>query len=217
MIGVTSPAWAMAYSDFTSLAQVKADLGLTIHDRACLFTGVPAVSPSERLQETLAETLSLAVAISTEKARSELLITPILLEARRVCQSQIGFFSGVDFTVDASLGLNGACDYLLTANPEQSLITAPVLTIVEAKNDNIKSGLGQCAAQMSAAWLFNQREGTPQPAIYGAVSTGTNWKFLKLQQTQVEIDPIEYYITQIEQILGILVNSLQRHRSTMTV
>jgi hypothetical protein len=123
------------------------------------------VAASPYLQETLSENLELAIAISTEKARSELLITPILLEARRSCGDPVGFFSGTDFSINSSLGLNGACDYLLTASAEQSLISAPVMTIVEAKNDLIKNGLGQCAAQMYATWLFNEQEGTPQPAM----------------------------------------------------
>jgi hypothetical protein len=201
----------MSYTDFTSLAKVRKDLGLEFHDVSHLFGHFSPIGLSQRLQETLTENLELAVAISTEKARSELLVTPILLEVRRMCHNQIGFFSGIDFTVDSSLGLNGACDYLLTAKAEQSLITAPVMTLVEAKNDLIKNGLGQCVAQMYVAWLFNEREGTPQETVYGAVSTGTNWKFLQLQNAQVKIDPSEYYITQIDQILGILVNSLHPH------
>lgn len=199
----------MAYSDFTTLAKVKRDLGLVIHDVPRLFADVLPIPVPNRLQETLDENHELAVAISTEKARSELLVTPILLEVRRICENQIGFFSGVDFPVDSNLGLNGACDYLLTAKAEQSLITAPIMTLVEAKNDLIKNGLGQCAAQMYAAHLFNEREGTPQEAIYGAVSTGTNWKFLKFQNNQIQIDTSEYFIIQLDQILGILVSNLR--------
>jgi len=205
----------MAYSDFTTLAKVKRDLGLAIHDVPRLFADTPAIAVPSRLQEILNENHELAVAISTEKARSELLVTPILLEVRRICENRIGFFSGVDFPVDSSLGLNGACDYILTANAEQSLITSPVMTLVEAKNDLIKNGLGQCAAQMYAAHLFNEREGTPQAAIYGAVSTGTNWKFLKFQNNQIQIDLNEYFLNQLGQILGILVSNL--HRQSVSV
>jgi hypothetical protein len=194
----------MAYSDFTSLEKARTLLGVTIQDHPRLFADIPPIQPSDFLKATLDENLALASAISTEKARSELLIAPILLEVRRSHHYQVGFFSGVDFSIDPQRGLNGACDFILTTNPEQSLITAPVMTIVEAKNDNIKNGLGQCVAQMVAVWLFNEQESTPQEAIYGAVSTGTTWKFLKLQQTKVQIDLSEYYITQIDQILGIL-------------
>jgi hypothetical protein len=199
----------MAYSDFTSLAKVKQSLGLSIHNVPNLFGNAAPIPVSSRLQETLDENLELAVAISTEKARSELLVTPILLEARRICENRIGFFSGVDFSVDTSLGLNGACDYILTARAEQFLVTAPIMTLVEAKNDLIKNGLGQCAAQMYAAHLFNEREETPQQAIYGAVSTGTNWTFLKFQNNQIQIDLNEYFVIQLDQILGILVSNLR--------
>jgi hypothetical protein len=207
----------MAYSDFTTLEKARTQLGVTIHDQPHLFANIPPVQPSDFLQQILEENLDLASAISTEKARSELLIAPILLEIRRTYRYQIGFFSGVDFTVDPQKGLNGACDFILTAKAEQSLVTAPVITIGEAKNESIKSGLGQCVAQMFAAWLFNEREGTPQEAIYGAVSTGTNWKFLKLQQTHVQIDLSEYYITQLDQILGILSHPLQPQNLAATV
>jgi len=193
----------MGYSSFTSLESVKTDLELSIHDHAGLFADIQPLQPSQLLCQTLQENLPLATAISTEKARSELLIAPILLEVRRR-HHNVGFFSGVEFSIDSSLGLTGICDFLLTASPEQSLIQAPVLVLVEAKNENIKSGLGQCAAQMRAAWLYNQVENTPQPAIYGVVTTGTNWKFLKLVDTELQVDLHEYYILQVEIILGIL-------------
>jgi hypothetical protein len=59
----------MAYSDFTSLAKVKRDLGLAVHNVANLFAGVSPILVPSRLQEILKENLELAVAISTEKAR----------------------------------------------------------------------------------------------------------------------------------------------------
>jgi transketolase C-terminal domain/subunit len=81
--------------------------------------------------------------------------------------------------------------------------------LVEAKNENIKNGLGQCVAEMLAAQLFNQREQNPITTIYGVVTTGTNWKFLRLIDRQVEIDLKEYYLSEIEQILGILKAGVQ--------
>jgi hypothetical protein len=162
-----------------------------------------------RLKETLEETLDLASSISTEKARSELLITPILLEIRRMFPNHISLFSGNTFNVEDSKGLTGAFDFLLSASRNQSIITAPVLTLVEAKDNDLRIGLGQCVAQMYAAALFNERQSKPGQSkpgqtIYGAVSTGTNWKFLKLKGTAIEIDLTEYFILQLPQILGIL-------------
>jgi len=84
------------------------------------------------------------------------------------------------------------------------LVSAPVIIIVEAKKENINAGLGQCVAEMLAAQIFNEREGNEIPAIYGAVTTGTIWKFLKLQAQIIEIDLGEYYLNDVNKIVGIL-------------
>lgn len=194
----------MSYSDFKRIEQVVAKLELTVEDIPHLFGDIESIEPSQRLKETLDETLDLASSISTEKARSELVITPILLEVRRSFKNKIGYFSGNTFNIDESKSLTAACDFLLSASSNQSLVTAPVLTIVEAKDNDISIGLGQCVAQMLAAQMFNTRKGLEMQSIYGAVSTGTNWKFLVLQGNLVKIDLTEYFITQLNHILGIL-------------
>ena len=141
---------------------------------------------------------------NTEKARAELIIAPVLLEVRRILNFQIGFFSGSEFNVDLQAGLSGYCDYILTASKEAYEIRTPVVTLAEAKNESIKSGLGQCIAQMVAAQLFTQRNGEAIESIYGAVTTGTDWKFLKLADKTVWIDKRDYFINEVSQILGIL-------------
>lgn len=198
----------MAYSDFSSLAKVKKAFDLVIDEKSDIFVAVPALKPSEFLAETLRYNLPLALASNSEKARSELLIMPILLEVRKQLNGCFSLFSGVDFTVDETQGLNGYCDYILSDGQEQLFIAAPALMLVEAKNENLKGGLGQCLAEMVAAQIFNQREGNTIPTIYGAVTTGTNWLFLRLTGQTVEIDLTEYYLVQIDQILGILASGI---------
>jgi hypothetical protein len=194
----------MSYSDFKTIDQAVSTLELTVEDISHLFSHIAPIEASQRLKETLDETLDLAASISTEKARSELIITPILLELRRRFNNKIGYFSGNTFNVDESKRLTGACDFHLSASKNQSLVTAPVLTLVKAKDNDIRIGLGQCVAQMVAAQIFNARNGLEKPVVYGAVSTGTNWKFIMLENHIVKIDLTEYFITQLDQILGIL-------------
>lgn len=194
----------MAYSDFTTLTKVREAFGLTIEESIDLFTDIPEVLPSSHLQTTLNENVFLATAINTEKSRSELIIAPVLLEVRRILNFQIGFFSGSEFNVDLQAGLSGYCDYILTASKESYEIRTPVVTLAEAKNESIKSGLGQCIAEMVAAQIFNQRNGEAIASIYGAVTTGTDWKFLKLSDKTVWIDKRDYFINEVSQILGIL-------------
>jgi hypothetical protein len=194
----------MAYSDF-DLKKVRHAFGLQIAEQPDLFTNVPLVQPSAMLADTLAETAHLAMAIHTEKARSEMLITPVLLDLWRQAQAQISLFSGTEFTVDEARGLTGYCDYILSRSKEQLTINAPVVMIVEAKNENIKGGLGQCVAEMIAAQLFNEREGNAIDSIYGAVTTGEIWKFLKLVGAVASIDLSDYYtVRDVPKILGIL-------------
>lgn len=198
----------MAYSDF-SLTKFKKTFNITIKEEADLFATVEPIEISEKLTNTLEETTELALAINTEKARSEMIITPILLEVRRKANYQISLFSGTDFNVDIERGLNGYCDFVISRSREQLTINDPVIIIVEAKNENIKGGLGQCAAAMLAAQLFNEQEGNEIKTIYGAVTTGDIWKFLKLEGTDIFIDLNNYYIQELNKILGILCQGIE--------
>ncbi len=198
----------MAYNDFT-LKQLQKQFNLKIEDQVDLFTDINAVTPTNLLQTIIAENLPLAIAISTEKARSELLIMPILLEVRRQLNQTISLFSGTEFNVDSSQGLNGYCDFILTLSPQQITINAPIITIIEAKNDNIKSGLAQCASAMIAAQILNQQDNNSIKTIYGSVTTGTDWKFLKLEENCLKIDRLDYYINDLNKILGIFIHAIK--------
>ena len=198
----------MSYSNFT-LSKVKKDFSITTAETERLFSQIAPVQPSELLMLNLKENLSLATAINTEKARSELIIMPVLTEVRRILKGQVSLFSGAEFNVDLERGLNGTCDFILARSPEQFFITKPVITIVEAKRENIPSGLGQCIAAMIAARQFNEQEGEPIDIIYGVVTTGTDWKFLKLIQQVAYIDSSNYFISEVDRILGILISTLQ--------
>ncbi len=194
----------MPYSKF-SLKDVKEQLGIQVIEDQPLFQEPAPVPASDFLQLTLKKHVPLALAVNTEKSRSEWIIAPILAELRELLPGRISVFSGKRFDVEPERGLDGFCDYLVSLSPEQYYICAPVLAIVEAKNENIVDGLGQCIATMCAAALFNARERQEIPAVYGAVTTGTTWKFLRLQEQTVQIDLDEYYLRDIDKLLGIFV------------
>ena len=194
----------MAYTDFT-LRKVKQDFGLTTVEDGRFLPEVEPISPSPVLAGLLEENLPWAIAVGTEKAKSEMIVAPTLLEVKRLLERKISVFSGSDFTVDSSVGLNGVCDFLVSRFPEQFEIEAPVLVLVEAKRDNINSGLGECIAEMIAAQRFNEANHHPLPTIYGCITTGTAWRFLKLEKQVVAIDVRDYPFPPVEQILGMLV------------
>ncbi len=158
----------------------------------------------DELSRTLAENVPLALAINTEKARSEFIIAPVLAAFRKRFDRKVSLFSGVDFSVDRERNLNGTCDFIISRSPEQFYVAAPVVAVVEAKKENIVGGLGQCLAEMVAARIFNETEKTGVSVVYGVVTTGSAWKFLKLSGERAYIDLLEYHVENLATIFGIL-------------
>ena len=193
----------MAYSDFT-LDTAQEAFHLEVDDADSIFADVEPMPPSELLTAVLARHVPLAIAIGTEKAKSELIVVNILAELREQLDRRISFFSGVDFNVERASDLVGVCDFLVSLSPRQSSLKAPVITLVEAKRDSLTDGLGQCAAEMVAAQRFNAEKGNDIPCIYGATTSGVDWLFLKLEGQKLYIDLRAYTIERCDRILGIL-------------
>ena len=197
----------MPYSDF-SLEKVKRTFELETSEIVDLFGDIPELECSDLLTETLRYNVPLALASNSEKARSEMIISPILIDLRRQLKEKINLFSGIEFDVDSERGLNGICDFIISNSSEILFVSAPIITLVEAKKENITAGLGQCVAEMLAARIFNERAGNEVSTIYGVVTTGSIWKFMKLDGSIISIDLTEYYLKDVNKILGILAMGL---------
>lgn len=193
----------MPYSKFT-LDELKQKFNIILTGNKGKFNNLPEVAPSQFILEALEEYLPLAVAIGSEKARSELIVAPILVAIKKHLNKQISLFSGIEFNVDIELGLNGFCDFIISNSTQQFFIESPVIALVEPKNDNLKSGLAQCMAEMVAAQIFNQRQDNEVSKIYGVITTGTVWQFLELEGEAVVLDLQEYSVENLPKILGIL-------------
>jgi hypothetical protein len=192
----------MAYNNF-SLQDTISQFDLTLIESAfCEF--IPPVSPKPEFLNIFEQYLPLAQKAKSEKAKSELLVSPILVELLRLADNCIQLFSGEEFNVDRERGLNGFCDFLLSKSTISSIIQAPIVMLVEAKKGELDVGLGQCAAEMVAAQIFNANEDKPISVIYGCVTSGKLWQFLKLEKNDLTLDLNEYQVTPVERILGIL-------------
>ncbi len=190
----------MAYSNF-KLKEIERLMG--IKEEVCpLFAEVTPIPSSAWLQETLAKAAHLVP--KSEKARSELLIMPILLETLEKSNYNFTLFSGENLEGDSTRGLNGECDFILSKGKKSYSIQAPIFALVEAKQNIIENSLGQCVAQMVGAELFNQAEGSETSQIYGCVSNGIEWQFLRLQHKVLTIDDKVYFFNEINLILGVL-------------
>ncbi len=198
----------MSYSDFT-LRDVLKNFDLKLVEKSNLFPEISPLIPSDFLTEILAENIPLALGSNTEKSRSELIIVPILIELRRQFKQKICFFSGISLNVKPEKGLNGNCDFLITASEELLLIKAPIVAIVEAKKEDLTAGISQCIAEMIAVQIFNQQEENSILQILGVITSGTNWRFLTLENKTLKIDLTEYYLNDISKILGILAAAIK--------
>ena len=193
----------MAYSNFT-LEAVQKTFQLESIQSVGIFSETEPIEPSVELTKALAKKVPLAVAIGTEKAKSEMIVADLLVELREHFEHRISLFSGIDFNVDTENDLTGVCDFLVSLSPNQYYLEAPVIILVEAKKDDLTTGLGQCVAEMIAAQRFNVEKGNDIPCVYGATTTGVNWLFLKLVGKRLHIDMATYMLERCDRILGIL-------------
>jgi len=196
----------MGYSNYRTLRQALKRLNIIEFDRK-LFPEIVEVSASDWLLQTLA--IAERLPLTNEKAKSERIIAPILSEVALQYENQVTLFSGEELLVDNEQDLSGACDFFIAKHPRKSVMEAPIITLAEAKDEDMDYGLGQCLAQMFAAQKFNEQNSHPQEYIYGCAVTGGDWKFLKLEGNEVVIDTKTYYLSELPKILGILHHIIQ--------
>jgi len=203
----------MAYRDFT-LKDLEKKFGV-INEVVGLFdlSKIKEVLPGAWLMESLEAGEMLR--LNTEKAKSEVVVMPILIELKKRNNHFFTIFSGNTFKVDKERGLNGECDFILSANTKSYIIDTPIISVVEAKNDVLSIGIGQCAAQMYAAKLQNEDDGKPLDVIYGCVTTARDWQFMKLENNQLLIDKKVYSIEKLETILGIFQHIIDYYKSVL--
>lgn len=200
----------MAYPDFKTLQSLKKEIGLSYQLQALFPRTIRGLQASEHLLFDLQEAKSYG--LLSEKAKSEMLITPLLKEVRRKNSKYISFLSGVSMESPIEK-LNGICDYIFSYVPIALELTAPIFCVVEAKNRTVEEGFAQCAAEMYAAYLFNEQNNEPQNVIYGAVTNAYEWVFLKFENNLILIDEERYTLQNLETLLGVfqfMIDSYQK-------
>ena len=202
----------MSYSNFT-LRDIKEKFGISNKFKT-LFDTVTPLEVSKDLEEALK--MAKVLPMRTEKARSELIVVPILIDLMLRNERFFTFYSGEALNVDQDKGLVGECDFILSYNTQAYEINAPILLIVEqAKNHDTEIGILQCAAQMIGAKYYNDNAQKNIDTIYGCVTTVNQWIFLKLQDNQIIIDNKTYYFNQMEEVLGIFQMIIDYYKKTL--
>ena len=177
----------MAYNKFKRLEQLKDKLAISNQSRKWLPPNLRVFEMSPFLLNFLE--YSSQEAITTEKAKSEAIIFPILRELRRANLDHLSCFSRIEFNIDKERELVGFCDFILSTAVGTYTLEAPIICLVEAKKGEIEEGIAQCGAEMYAAQIFNAREGNPRETLYGCVTNAFSWCFLKLNNKTLYIDP----------------------------
>ena len=198
----------MPFSDF-AFSDLAEKLAVRVAEADDLHARIPDFPIPQRLAALTETYFPLAVQIGTEKAKSEMIVAPILIEVREAMRQRVSLFSGTEFVIDRDRALNGVCDFLFSRSPVQAYIQSPVAVLVEAKNDSIPAGLGQCGAEMVAARIFNERAKNGIDTIHGCVTTGTLWRFLTLTGDDLTLDRVQYAVPEhLAKVFGILVHAV---------
>ncbi|MBE9066531.1 hypothetical protein IQ260_07685 [Leptolyngbya cf. ectocarpi LEGE 11479] len=141
---------------------VFAELGITLKKQVLRL---PVVSESldflSSLEKRLLQTLQL-VDLTSEMARRETLIAPVLLDVCAHAHQQLK----IEYTVDVSKWLRGSFDYFIPGTQN--------LLIIEAKQADLARGFVQLGAELAA---LDQWTRSDSPLLYGAITTGDAWKF----------------------------------------
>jgi hypothetical protein len=188
-----------SYSHF-SLEDISNQFGIQ-NKRQRLFDNIVEIPPSDWLNNSLS--IAEELPIKSEKARSEMIVVPILVELRKLNNKFFTIYSGETLMADAEKGLKGECDFILAKDTGSFNINTPIIQVVEAKKNDVEIGIPQCAAQLIGANVYNQQRNTNLEQIYGCVTTGDDWQFLKLENNEILIDTRRYYLGNVAELLGV--------------
>ena len=150
---------------------ILAELGCTLKRHpippAQDLKGIDTTSLRKRLEESL-----LYVDLTSEAARREVLIAPILLEICRLFQVKLK----IEYPIAVNDKLKGTLDYYLQAHGQ--------FLVVEAKNADLARGFTQLAVELIA---LDQWIDSDTSTLYGAVTTGDIWRFAQFQRQDREV------------------------------
>lgn len=133
------------------------------------------------------------ITLTSEIAKREFLIAPILLEIVKTTESKIY----VEYPIELDDKLSGLLDYLIRSKQE--------LIVIEAKKGDLDKGFNQLSAELIA---LDKYEDNGLPIIYGAITVGDIWRFgiLKRKEKHIIKDIHSYRIPEdIENVFSILI------------
>jgi hypothetical protein len=184
----------MAFSDYKNLAQVQEEFQIKYQEQN--FVSEFRLDISATFISELNFNLNTMDAFSSEAARCELVIFPVIREVYKSYHLKTALWVKKTFGFDAKL--SGTSDYLLSQKSElgKTILGFPLLMLIEAKRNDFEQGWGQCLAELVAADYLNHH----QRAVYGIVSDGKLWEFGRLQDNIFTKNINSYTITSLNEL-----------------
>ncbi len=190
----------MSFRNF-KLEDISAKLHLNVSQER-LFKKISPIIPSDLFIRWRRMTRD--VPLHMERAVSETLIFPMLLDLKIQNENYFAIHSGENLDVDKKRDLSGRCDYILDRNinipSATSVFHSPFLVLLDTKDVN--KSVPHCIAQMQALKIYNEKTGNPLSFIFGCVTDADQWQFIKIINDNVYIDSEKFYLVNISLIFG---------------
>ena len=191
----------MAYRDFKMDDLERKfgvqEVGTDLYD----VSKIIPIEPSDKLNADILEARH--INLSTEKAVSERLVAPVLVEIKKR-NMDFQIFSGETILGDKKLGLNGEIDFVFTKLPITTKPKTPIFCVTESKLGKVPEAFAQATAQMLGVRLFNKNHNFPIETIHAIVTDGRTWRILKLEGSTVFIDQTDFSTDKMPILLGVL-------------
>lgn len=187
----------MAFSDYKTISQIQKEFGIKYQEEN--FIQIQPFEASQAFLEDIKFNLENIDVYTSEASRTELIVTPILLEVYKKYYKKYSFW--IQKYITYTDKLSGTPDYMIaTKSPlGKTVLDTPLIVIVEAKKNDFEQGWGQCLAELVAAQKINEDNLLP---VYGIVTDGELWKFGKLIDTTFTKNIDGYTVTALSKLLG---------------
>ena len=198
---IISPEQSLTFSDYFKLRARTEDIleyfGYNkVNERLNLEQSEIEMPMFDYLSSQIEDHL-IHISLENEITRREFLIAPMLSFVRHLTQAKLNS----EYWFEISHQLKGSLDYYLRHEND--------LLVVEAENADLTKAFAQLAVELVA---LDQAEETEKEIIYGAVSTGQEWQFGRLdRKNKIFYQGINVYVlpNNLEEILRILIGILK--------
>jgi hypothetical protein len=205
-MSLLDPSQSYTFSKYFELrfesGELAQEFGYTLSRQTLQFSPFEGDLPfladlKTRIQEVLPY-----VALTSELAKREIFISPIVTELIRFTHAQLR----IEYPLKISNQLQGSLDYLLRME------NGPELLVIEAKRDDVESGFTQLLAELIA--IDQWPKAPDRRLLVGAVSTGNLWQFGTLDRTAKHFNQgLNAYLVpeDLDPLMRILVGILKGH------